>query len=282
MSEIRDRIVKILKESNISFMEDIEIQPDLFDAEDVRYKDGKRLVNFTDIIDAMRVIAPNMDYVDEREDNKNGLIWIIFEPNGYTFDDKEYKRIENELHKHLGDDVDVKMNVTVSQYAPELRKLYVGYVDGETEYNNDVDESLEEGWKDNLKKGAAILGVAGALAGNAHATDNHDPYYDRGPYPEQSELYKDVKSVDQYKDKVVDKDGNEWTMDQWADVVADRDPYDDRVYSPDDIDDDDVENFAKENGFMKNEDGTYTLDIDDSRFTKDELIDFMSKLDQGQ
>ena len=232
MSEIRDRIYKILKESKISFMEDIEIQPDLFDAEDVRYKDGKRLVNSTDIIDAMRVIAPNMDYVDEREDNKKGLIWIIFEPNGYTFDDKEYKRIKNELHKYLGDDVDVKMNVTVSQYAPELRKLYVGYVDGETEYNNDVDESLEEGWKDNLKKGVATLGVAGALAGNAMA---HDPMYDgaRRPFDDTDMTVQQVQQLSDEEDKatvlpngmIKDRYGNEWTKEDWERLMRGEDPF---------------------------------------------------------
>jgi hypothetical protein len=33
---------------------------------------------------------------------------------------------------------------------------------------------------------------------------------------------------------------------------------------------------------MKNEDGTYTYETTGDTFTRDELIDFMNKVDQGQ
>lgn len=278
MSEIRDRIYKILRESRISFMESIESQPDLFDGEDTYYKDGRQAVRFMDVLDFMSEIAPDLDYTGDKQ--TKDLYWMIYDTSTGSIDSNKVADIESKLTKRFGEGA-VTVRLANSQYAPEIKRIYIGFIDVADVEDDNIEEAagLEEDWKDNLKKGVATLGVAGALAGNAHAADNYDPYYDRGPHPEQSEIYKDVKIVDQYNDKIVDKDGNEWTMNQWADIVADRDPYDDRVYAPEDIDDDDVENFAKENGFMKNEDGTYTLDIDGSRFTKDELIDFMSKLD---
>lgn len=281
MSEIRDRIYKILRESKISFMEDIESQPDLFGGEDTYYKDGRQAVRFMDVLDFMSEIAPDLDYTGDKQ--TKDLYWMIYNTSTGSIDSNKVADIESKLTKRFGKGT-VTVRLANSQYAPEIKRIYIGFVDVADVEDDSIEEAagLEEGWKDNLKKGVATLGVAGALAGNAHAADNYDPYYDRGPHPEQSEIYKDAKYVNQYEDKVIDKDGNEWTMNQWADIVADRDPYDDRVYAPEDIDDDDVENFAKENGFRKNEDGTYTLDIDDSRFTKDELIDFMCKSNQGE
>ena len=100
--------------------------------------------------------------------------------------------------------------------------------------------SLQEGWKDNLKKAAGVATVAGGLiAGNANAANIQDPYNDRAPHPEQSEIYKDAKYVNQYEDKVIDKDGNEWTMDQWADLIANEDPFEDNDYPPEIVDDED-------------------------------------------
>lgn len=281
MSEIRDRIYKILRESKISFMEDIESQPDLFGGEDTYYKDGRQAVRFMDVLDFMSEIAPDLDYTGDKQ--TKDLYWMIYNTSTGSIDSNKVADIESKLTKRFGEGA-VTVRLANSQYAPEIKRIYIGFVDVADVEDDSIEEAagLEEGWKDNLKKGVATLGVAGALAGNAHAADNYDPYYDRGPHPEQSEIYKDAKYVNQYEDKVIDKDGNEWTMNQWADIVADRDPYDDRVYAPEDIDDDDVENFAKENGFRKNEDGTYTLYIDDSRFTKDELIDFMCKSNQGE
>lgn len=147
-------------------------------------------------------------------------------------------------------------------------------------------QSLEEGWKDNLKKGVATLGVAGALAGNAMA---HDPMYDgaRRPFDDTNMTVQQVQQLSNEDEKatvlpngmIKDQYGNEWTKEDWKKLMRGEDPFADN----DDIHGyDEVDEFAKENGFMKNEDGTYTLDIDDSVFTKDELIDFMSKLDQGQ
>ena len=67
MSEIRDKIIKLLEESKISFMEDMESQPDLFDGEDTYYKDGRQALNFTDVLEAMSEIAPDLDYTGDKQ-----------------------------------------------------------------------------------------------------------------------------------------------------------------------------------------------------------------------
>lgn len=133
------------------------------------------------------------------------------------------------------------------------------------EYKKEYDEiygsdELDEGWKDNLKKAAGVAAVAGGLmAGTANAANMQDPYDDRAPHPEQSELYKDAVYVNQYEDKVIDKNGNEYTMNQWADLVAGENPFDDNDYPPEFIDDEeDSEQINESQNLME---GTGNFDM---------------------
>lgn len=133
------------------------------------------------------------------------------------------------------------------------------------EYKKEYDEiygsdELDEGWKDNLKKAAGVAAVAGGLmAGTANAANMQDPYDDRAPHPEQSELFKDAVYVNQYEDKVIDKSGNEYTMNQWADLVAGENPFDDNDYPPEFIDDEeDSEQINESQNLME---GTGNFDM---------------------
>ena len=141
MSDIRDRIVKLLEESKISFMEDIEVQPDLFGGEDTYYKDGKQAISFTDVLECMSEIAPEMDFVDQKE--FNDLYWMVFEGNG------DFEDIKGKLQNRFGNDIVVK--VAQAQYAPEQKKLYVGFVD----IADVEDDGIEEA-SGLLKKGQRV------------------------------------------------------------------------------------------------------------------------------
>lgn len=148
------------------------------------------------------------------------------------------------------------------------------------EYKKEYDEiygsdELDEGWKDNLKKAAGVAAVAGGLmVGTANAANMQDPYDDRAPHPEQSELFKDAAYVNQYEDKVIDKNGNEYTMNQWADLVAGENPFDDNDYPPEFIDDE--ENSEQINESQNLMEGTANFRMFDSpnlAFTDEEVED---------
>ena len=91
---------------------------------------------------------------------------------------------------------------------------------------------LEEGWKDNLKKGVATLGVAGALAGNAMA---HDPMYDGAtrPLDDTNMTVQQVQQLADEEDKatvlpngmIKDQYGNEWTKEDWEKLMRGEDPF---------------------------------------------------------
>lgn len=92
------------------------------------------------------------------------------------------------------------------------------------------DEELDEGWKDKFKKGAATLGVAASLAGNAMA---HDPMYDgaRNPNTDDVEIaYSQSKNetprmVNKKGAIIIDQFGNEWTEREWQKIINGEDPY---------------------------------------------------------
>jgi len=99
------------------------------------------------------------------------------------------------------------------------------------------DEELDEGWKDKFKKGAATLGVAASLAGNAMA---HDPMYDGARNPNtddveiaysQSENEK-PRMVNKKGAMIVDQFGNEWTEREWQKIINGEDPYADGARNP--------------------------------------------------
>ena len=114
------------------------------------------------------------------------------------------------------------------------------------------DEELEEGWKDKLKKGAATLGVAASLAGNAMADNSSNRYdYDFDPnHYEQVELdsndcrnpecsfedekpnYEAPRIARMKGNMVIDQFGNEWTREEFDKLANGEDPYYDGARNP--------------------------------------------------
>lgn len=329
MSEIRDRIYKILRESKISFMEGTSNFM-LFDSPNLAFTDKDLEIddltylfskynlpswfentrNFeTHLIDSD--LDEDFAFVGARYGYYEGMnIGIVkndeFEEwayNNYEEIDGTYYEYNSdkpiskeELRKEFDDKVEEQYQKGIEKLR-ELKRDYGGKFinvasrasNGEIFYNefDDVEESaeLEEGWKDTLKKGAATLGVAGALAGNAMA---HDPMYDgaRRPFDDTDMTVQQVQTQDQMDKSnmlsngmVKDKYGNQWSQEDWSKLTQNEDPFADN----DDVEGyDEVDEFADENGIMKNEDGTYTYETTGDTFTRDELIDFMNKVDQGQ
>ena len=99
------------------------------------------------------------------------------------------------------------------------------------------DEELDEGWKDKFKKGAATLGVAASLAGNAMA---HDPMYDgaRNPNTDDVEIAysqsenESPRMVNKKGAMIIDQFGNEWTEREWNKLINGEDPYSDGARNP--------------------------------------------------
>jgi hypothetical protein len=97
------------------------------------------------------------------------------------------------------------------------------------------DKKLDEGWKDKFKKGAATLGVAASLAGNAMA---HDPMYDGATRPfedtdmtvQQVEMQEKAKKLP--NGMIKDEFGNEWTQEEWNKLINGEDPYADGARNP--------------------------------------------------
>lgn len=366
MSDIRDKIIKLLEESKISFMEDIESQPDLFGGEDTYYKDGRQALNFTDVLEAMSEIAPDLDYTGDKQ--TKDLYWMIYDTSTGSIDSNKVADIESKLTERFGEGA-VTVKLANSQYAPEIKRIYIGFVDvadveddgieeaagllkkgqrvrikdtaenfpgeegvivairstavsgtpfysvkldsGESydvvadqvepaleednqkgtgtyklqngngyydvvyadgkyyvqQYIRDVNGKrrnignqkilnelpndfeyvgLEEGWKDNLKKGVATLGVAGALAGNAMA---HDPMYDGAtrPFDDTNMTVQQVQQLSDEEDKatrlpdgmIQDQYGNKWTQEDWEKLMRGEDPFEDNDYSPEIVDNED-------------------------------------------
>lgn len=300
MSEIRKIVAKVLKESNFSLNEKLEVQPDMFGGEDTYYKDGKKAIEFDDVHEFMKTVAPDLDYVDDRP--TKDLYWMIYEPATPGLSKLDSKRVvdlESKLAEKFGDGV-VKVKLNNARYAPEIRYISIGFVDkadiedegmeeatkllkkgqrvrikdtaehfqgeegvilvrmhsaltGTPFYTVQMDNGqsydvladnvepadLEEGWKDNLKKGVATLGVAGALAGNVMA---HDPMYDGAQRPfdnpymtvEKAQWLadEDEKAVRLPNGMIKDQYGNEWTQEDWETLMRGEDPSDELDFPP--------------------------------------------------
>jgi len=99
-------------------------------------------------------------------------------------------------------------------------------------------DELDEGWKDKFKKGAATLGVAASLAGNAMA--GGDPMYDgaRNPNTDDVEIaYSQSENeaprmVNKKGAMIVDQFGNEWTEREWQKLINGEDPMYDGARNP--------------------------------------------------
>jgi hypothetical protein len=105
-------------------------------------------------------------------------------------------------------------------------------------------EHLEEGWKDNLKKGLATAALAGSLmAGNAQAADKPMDFNDGAQKTGQFTAFAD----------------------------EDRSPIADLYQAQND----EIETWAKEHGFVKGEDGIYT-DKNGYKFNDYDIEGFMT------
>lgn len=127
-------------ENNDSIIDETtEVEPDMFDNEyDKTFVDGRRTLTFHDVYEAMSKIAPNFDYVDDKE--INGVLNLVYQTNSYDYSIDDLKRIKQELNNKFDNAVTVK--AVKSQYAPEQKKIYIGFVQAPEE--SDLDDEIAE------------------------------------------------------------------------------------------------------------------------------------------
>ena len=110
--------------------EGIETQPDMFNNDyDKTYSDGRLTIDSHAIIDFMSKYEPQYSFIDEKQiGDELNLIYSI-----KNFDMNNIKKIKNELKSAFDNGVSVK--VAQSQYAPEQKKLYIGFIEKPDELN---------------------------------------------------------------------------------------------------------------------------------------------------
>ena len=122
--------------------ESIETQPDMFGGADTYYKDGIEALDFDNVLDAMNKVAPEMDFVDDRD--VKGKYSMIFQPksSGLELNQKGLKKIKDYLSQKFGKE-NISVRLTHSQYAPEIKKLYVTFIN-QIDVQNELNESLDD------------------------------------------------------------------------------------------------------------------------------------------
>ena len=127
--------------------ESIETQPDMFGGPDTYYKDGIEALDFDNVLDAMNKVAPEMDFVDDR--NVKGKYSMIFQPksSGLELNQKGLKKIKDYLSQRFGKE-NISVRLAHSQYAPEIKKLYVTFIN-QIDVQNELNE-LNESFKDDF------------------------------------------------------------------------------------------------------------------------------------
>lgn len=122
--------------------ESIETQPDMFGGPDTYYKDGIEALDFDNVLDAMNKVAPEMDFVDDRD--VKGKYSMIFQPksSGLELNQKGLKKIKDYLSQRFGKE-NISIRLAHSQYAPEIKKLYVTFIN-QIDIQNKLNESLED------------------------------------------------------------------------------------------------------------------------------------------
>lgn len=154
MSQIKKIVAKVLKESKFSLKEKLQVQPDMFGGKNTFYtQDGKQVLEFMDVLNFMEKIAPDLDYTDDKK-GKN-LYWMIYEPanSGVKIDSNRVTDIESKLANEFGDGA-VRVKLANSQYAPEIKKIYVGFVDKADFEDNNIEEAaglLKKGQRVKIK-----------------------------------------------------------------------------------------------------------------------------------
>ena len=132
-------------------VEGLERQPDLFDDYyDVAYKNGRKLYTFDEIYQAMRKLLPNWGYVEDVYDGEE-LNLIYYPHSGVHFTQEDFDALKSGIKERFGNDVRVRF--ARSTYAPEPKKIYIGYLDASDEEK--LDECSDMISEDTVKQGSS-------------------------------------------------------------------------------------------------------------------------------
>ena len=132
-------------------VEGLERQPDLFDDYyDVAYKNGRKLYTFDEIYQAMRKLLPNWDYAEDVYDGEE-LNLIYYPHSGVNFTQEDFDALKSGIKERFGNDVRVRF--ARSTYAPEQKKIYIGYLDAADEEK--LDECSDMISEDTVKQGSS-------------------------------------------------------------------------------------------------------------------------------
>lgn len=132
-------------------VEGLERQPDLFDDYyDVAYKNGRKLYTFDEIYQAMRKLLPNWDYAEDVYDGEE-LNLIYYPHSGVHFTQEDFDALKSGIKERFGNDVRVRF--ARSTYAPEQKKIYIGYLDASDEEK--LDECSDMISEDTVKQGSS-------------------------------------------------------------------------------------------------------------------------------
>lgn len=136
------KYIEILDRESNTIKESIETQPDMFGGPDTYYKDGIEALDFDNVLDAMNKVAPEMDFVDDRD--VKGKYSMIFQPksSGLELNQKGLKKIKDYLSQKFGKE-NIAVRLAHSQYAPEIKKLYVTFIN-QIDVQNELNESLDD------------------------------------------------------------------------------------------------------------------------------------------
>lgn len=132
-------------------VEGLERQPDLFDDYyDVAYKNGRKLYTFGEIDQAMRELLPNWGYSGDAYDGEE-LNLIYYPHSGVHFTQEDFDALKSGIKERFGNDVRVRF--ARSTYAPEQKKIYIGYLDASDEEK--LDECSDMISEDTVKQGSS-------------------------------------------------------------------------------------------------------------------------------
>lgn len=132
-------------------VEGLERQPDLFDDYyDVAYKNGRKLYTFDEIYQAMRKLLPNWVYAEDVYDGEE-LNLIYYPHSGVHFTQEDFDALKSGIKERFGNDVRVRF--ARSTYAPEQKKIYIGYLDASDEEK--LDECSDMISEDTVKQGSS-------------------------------------------------------------------------------------------------------------------------------
>ena len=132
-------------------VEGLERQPDLFDDYyDVAYKNGRKLYTFGEIDQAMRKLLPNWAYSGDAYDGEE-LNLIYYPHSGVHFTQEDFDALKSGIKERFGNDVRVRF--ARSSYAPEQKKIYIGFLDAADEEK--LDECSGMISEDTIKQGSS-------------------------------------------------------------------------------------------------------------------------------